>query len=86
MAKAYLIGDAAGSFAKTLGPAVPHVLSGTLEAAVKQAAEDANRSFFAEPVILLSPSCASFDQFPNFEVRGLVFRDLVSALPGFRPL
>jgi len=86
VAKAYLIGDAAGSFAKTLGSGVPHVLSGTLEAAVKQAAEDANRSFFAEPVILLSPSCASFDQFPNFEVRGHVFRDLVSALPGFRPL
>ncbi len=86
VAKAYLIGDAAESFAKTLGSSVPHVISGTLEAAVKQAAEDANGSDFAEPVILLSPSCASFDQFPNFEVRGKIFRDLVSALPGFRPL
>lgn len=86
VAKAYLIGDAAEAFAKTLGSAVPHVIAGTLDVAVKQAVEDANRSDFAEPVILLSPSCASFDQFPNFEVRGKAFRDLVSALPGFRPL
>jgi UDP-N-acetylmuramoylalanine--D-glutamate ligase len=86
VAKAYLIGEAAEAFSLTLGADVDHVIAGTLEAAVKQAAEDANSSDFAEPVILLSPSCASFDQFPNFEARGRAFRDLVSALPDFRPL
>lgn len=86
VAKAYLIGEAAEAFSLTLGADVDHVIAGTLEAAIKQAAEDANSSDFTEPVILLSPSCASFDQFPNFEARGRAFRDLVSALPDFRPL
>ena len=86
VAKAYLIGEAAEAFGATLGPAVPHVVSGTLAEAVKQAAADAKDAKFAEPVILLSPSCASFDQFPNFEVRGKAFRDLVEQLPGFEPL
>lgn len=86
VAKAYLIGEAAEAFGQTLGPAVPHVVSGTLAEAVKQAVTDAKEAKFAEPVILLSPSCASFDQFPNFEVRGNAFRDLVEQLPGFEPL
>ncbi len=38
-----------------------------------------------EPVVLLSPACASYDQYPNFEVRGNHFRDLVRALPGINP-
>lgn len=80
---AYLIGEAASGFAKTLDGKVPYVLSGTLEAALKQAAEDAANAKSSEPVILLSPSCASFDQFPNFEVRGDTFRALAKALPGF---
>ena len=37
-----------------------------------------------EPVVLLSPACASYDQYPNFEVRGDHFRDLVRALPGLK--
>ena len=40
----------------------------------------------AEPVVLLSPACASYDQFPNFEVRGTTFRDLVAARSDFTPL
>lgn len=86
VAKAYLIGEAAEAFSQTLGPGVPHVLSGTLAEAVKQAALDAKTAKFPEPVILLSPSCASFDQFPNFEVRGEAFRNLVQQCPGFEPL
>ena len=77
VAKAYLIGEAADEFARTLG-AVPFVRSGTLEAAVETAAEDAARSPAREPVVLLSPACASFDQFANFEARGEAFRARVA--------
>ena len=37
-------------------------------------------------MVLLSPACASFDQYPNFEVRGPAFRDLVRAIPGLLPI
>ncbi|CAN1543189.1 MurD UDP-N-acetylmuramoylalanine-D-glutamate ligase [Rhabdaerophilaceae bacterium] len=84
IAKAYLIGEAAEDFSQTLGLAVPHVICGTLENAVLQATDDAKSAEFGEPVILLSPSCASFDQFPNFEVRGERFRHLVQSVPGFK--
>lgn len=79
--KAYLIGAAAEDFARTFGSDVPHVLSGTLEKAVAQAATDA-AAMSGPAVVLLSPACASYDQFPNFEVRGNRFRELVRALPG----
>jgi UDP-N-acetylmuramoylalanine--D-glutamate ligase len=46
------------------------------------AARDAAASTASEPVVLLSPACASFDQYRNFEVRGTAFRDLVRGLPG----
>jgi UDP-N-acetylmuramoylalanine--D-glutamate ligase len=65
---------------------VPYVKCGTLEVAVTKAAEDAMRSKDAQPVVLLSPACASFDQFPNFEVRGERFRELVRAIPGVEPM
>jgi UDP-N-acetylmuramoylalanine--D-glutamate ligase len=84
--KAYLIGEAADVFARTLDGAAPHVVSGTLEAAVAEAARDAAASGLREPVVLLSPACASFDQFRNFEARGARFRELVEALPGFKPI
>ena len=80
--KAYLIGEAAKEFAATLGAEVPHEIAGTLEKAVAAAARDAAESSAAEPVVLLSPACASFDQYRNFEVRGDAFRALVQALPG----
>jgi len=82
IAKAYLIGQAAAEFAKTLDGKVPYEISGVLSAAVAAAARDAAASGRKEPVVLLSPACASFDQYPNFEVRGKAFTDLVRALPG----
>jgi UDP-N-acetylmuramoylalanine--D-glutamate ligase len=83
--KAYLIGEAAPEFAGTLGPGVPHEISQTLEVAVANAARDATASGLKEAVVLLSPACASFDQYRNFEIRGAKFRDLVQALPGVKP-
>jgi UDP-N-acetylmuramoylalanine--D-glutamate ligase len=80
--KAYLIGEAAQEFATTLNGDVPYEISGTLDNALTAAARDAATARSPEPVVLLSPACASFDQYRNFEVRGDVFRDLVRALPG----
>jgi len=84
--KAYLIGEAAQEFAETLGAEVPHDIVGTLDNAVAAASRDADKSSAAEPVVLLSPACASFDQYRNFEVRGDAFRALVRALPGLVPI
>jgi len=86
IAKAYLIGEAAPQFAATLGEAVPYEISGTIAAAVEHAARDAEADGGAEPVVLLSPACASFDQFQNFEKRGEAFRHAVSALTGAQPI
>jgi UDP-N-acetylmuramoylalanine--D-glutamate ligase len=79
VAKAYLIGAASEEFARTLEGAVTFERCGTLENAVAAAARDALASAAAEPVALLSPACASYDQFANFEVRGDRFRALVAA-------
>ena len=80
--KAYLIGEAANDFAATLGADVPHEIDGTLDKALAAATRDAEACTAVDPVVLLSPACASFDQYRNFEVRGDAFRDLVLALPG----
>ncbi|MDP3527418.1 MAG: UDP-N-acetylmuramoyl-L-alanine--D-glutamate ligase, partial [Hoeflea sp.] len=80
IAKAYLIGEAAAGFAASLGAHAPFEISGTLENAVRAAARDAAEDQSDMPVVLLSPACASFDQFRNFEVRGDAFVSLVSAL------
>jgi UDP-N-acetylmuramoylalanine--D-glutamate ligase len=75
--KAYLIGEAAREFAATLASGnVPKLRCGTLEVAVARAARDAAASGLKEPVVLLSPACASYDQFKNFEARGDRFREL----------
>ncbi len=83
IARAYLIGEAAPAFAATLREAVPFEIAGTIDVAVAHAARDAAASAAGERVVLLSPACASFDQFKNFEVRGEAFRSAVQALDGF---
>jgi UDP-N-acetylmuramoylalanine--D-glutamate ligase len=74
--KAYLIGEAAEDFAKAID-GTPHEISGTLEKAVASAFADARAASVTDPIVLLSPACASFDQFKDFEARGDAFRDLV---------
>ena len=80
--KAYLIGEAADEFARTLDGKVDHQIDGALSKAIDAATRDAEASGLKEAVILLSPACASFDQYPNFEVRGKAFTDLALAVPG----
>ena len=80
VAKAYLIGEASDAFAATLDGAVAFERSGALSAATEAAARDARASKAEEPVVLLSPACASFDQFANFEARGEAFAALVAEL------
>jgi len=87
VAKAYLIGEATEEFAATLDGKVAFERCGTLDAATAAAARDAAAANSgADPVVLLSPACASFDQYRNFEVRGEAFRTLVAALPGIEML
>ncbi len=82
VARAYLIGEATEAFAATLDGKVRYDRCGTLERAVAAATRDAAASGAAAPVVLLSPACASYDQYRNFEIRGDAFRALVAALPG----
>ncbi len=84
--KAYLIGEAASDFAATLEGKASADIVGTLDRAVAAAAKDAAASGVADPVVLLSPACASFDQYRNFEIRGDAFRSLVKALPGLESI
>ena len=76
--RVYLVGEAAADFARALAPQVAFESVGTLERAVARADVEAR----AGDVVLLSPACASFDQFPNFMERGRTFQRLVEALPG----
>ncbi len=77
--KAYLIGEAAEDFGRTLKDRAPVEQCGDLVRAVDTAYHDAAASG-REAVVLLSPACASFDQFPDFEARGDAFRSLVEGL------
>jgi UDP-N-acetylmuramoylalanine--D-glutamate ligase len=76
VAKAYTIGEAGELFARLLSPHVAVSQCVTLDRAVGEAAAEAD----AGDTVLLSPACASFDQFRDFEDRGDQFREMVGAL------
>lgn len=84
VAKAYLIGEAKQDFARTLEGQAPYALCGDLKAATAEAFRDAAASGEDE-VVLLSPACASFDQFADFEARGDAFRAFVEGLNAAAP-
>ncbi|MBA3896917.1 MAG: UDP-N-acetylmuramoyl-L-alanine--D-glutamate ligase [Sphingomonadaceae bacterium] len=73
---AYTIGEAGPMFARLLAPHMPVDECGVLDAAVSHAAAAARPG----ETVLLSPACASFDQFRDYEARGDAFRALVEAL------
>ncbi|MBY0429609.1 MAG: UDP-N-acetylmuramoyl-L-alanine--D-glutamate ligase, partial [Rhodospirillales bacterium] len=81
---AFLIGKAAMQFAETLSGKVAFTQCGDLATAVARARDMAVRDGRKGAVVLLSPACASWDQFTSFEARGEVFRTLVDELPGRR--
>jgi UDP-N-acetylmuramoylalanine--D-glutamate ligase len=76
---AYLIGEAQEAFSDTLAH-VLHSKCDTLEVAVKRAAQDALNDKKSGAVVMLSPACASFDQWPSFEARGDAFCAQVEAM------
>jgi UDP-N-acetylmuramoylalanine--D-glutamate ligase len=84
VARAYLIGEAAPEFGRALDGRADYVVSGDVETAVSAAYADAARSGH-DAVVLLSPACASFDQFKDFEARGDAFRAAVAGLEGSPP-
>ncbi len=79
---AFLVGASSGPFAATLEGRVPYTRSGDLRTALEQAHAMAQREHREGAVVLLSPACASYDQWPNFEARGDAFRSMARALPG----
>ena len=79
----FLIGEAADDFADTIGDAIPMTCSGDLRTAIADAVAQIESDGADGATVLLSPACASFDQFRSFEARGNVFRETVRELDGF---
>jgi UDP-N-acetylmuramoylalanine--D-glutamate ligase len=86
VSRAYLIGESSTVFAKTLEGKVAFERCETLQRATEAANMDAALHMGGNPVVLLSPACASYDQFKNFEERGNAFRQQVQRLAGFTPI
>lgn len=89
VAKAFLIGEAAPSFAAELSDQVDFEIAHTIDLAVDHAFVQAiayKNDTGKTPTILLSPACASFDQFKNFEIRGDAFVDYVAKIEGIEML
>ena len=79
--QAYIIGQASDEFAAWCTENnIPHQICGTLDIAVKNAGADAAKDDVANAVVLLSPACASWDQFDSYEHRGDVFTELAHQL------
>ncbi len=78
--KAYLIGEAQAAFAHSISSDAPSQKCGSLDAAIEAAFKDAKAAGDENPVVLLSPACASFDQYADFEQRGDAFRNKVRAM------
>ncbi|TQV70834.1 UDP-N-acetylmuramoyl-L-alanine--D-glutamate ligase [Denitrobaculum tricleocarpae] len=88
IAEVFLIGEAETAFASVLEGRFPVKRCGTLAKAVSAAAAAAKAAHTQQgssPVVLLSPACASFDQFPSFEARGTAFKAAVAELHGSQP-
>ncbi|MEQ9489263.1 MAG: UDP-N-acetylmuramoyl-L-alanine--D-glutamate ligase [Alphaproteobacteria bacterium] len=80
---AFLIGEASENMMRVFESRIPCHSCGTLDVAVRKAFTLAKGELAQgneQPVVLLSPACASFDQFPNFEVRGEAFVKTVAAI------
>lgn len=77
---AFLIGEAQQDFARVLAGKVTADCCGEMATAVSAAAKAAREEGVEGAVVLLSPACASFDQYPDFEARGEAFRAAVAAL------
>ncbi|MEM7170738.1 MAG: UDP-N-acetylmuramoyl-L-alanine--D-glutamate ligase [Pseudomonadota bacterium] len=88
IAEVFLIGEAANAFARRLDGQLNFQICGDLATAIRAAAKSAHEFSLTRPitekadapVVLLSPACASFDQFENFEKRGDAFRQAVREL------
>ncbi|MDE0060719.1 MAG: UDP-N-acetylmuramoyl-L-alanine--D-glutamate ligase [Defluviicoccus sp.] len=83
--RAYLIGEAEDAFAREIGGRAPVARCGDLARALAAAHRDAQRERPPGAAVLLSPACASFDQWPSFAARGDAFRQAVRALGGAAP-
>jgi len=80
VARAYVIGQSAGEFADILRHKIPVTMAGQLEVAVERAFDDARASGDTHAVVLLSPACASYDQFRDYEDRGEQFKKAVAKI------
>jgi UDP-N-acetylmuramoylalanine--D-glutamate ligase len=78
--KAFLIGEAQDDFSAWLDGKAQYIKCGTLDQAVTAAYEEAQKDKISGAVVLLSPACASFDQFKSFEERGEMFTALVQKI------